>query len=133
MNVNGKVYAARTIALTVGMALASAAHGQMSSANIGFAVATANNQVYIGGQVIGPIPPDYPYLGGDGDSFLQAFNQNGKLQWTAEFLSLIHISMLDLNGNQIWLEQFGTPYADRGWGIATDSTGIYVTGRTRCV
>jgi len=109
MNVNGKVYAARTIALTVGMALASAAHGQMSSANIGFAVATANNQVYIGGQVIGPIPPDYPYLGGDGDSFLQAFNQNGKLQWTAEF---------------------GSTAQDRVLGVAADATGVYAAGFT---
>ena len=265
----------------MGLAFGAAAQAQDQSSDIAFAVSTGNKQVYIGGQAVGPIPPNQTYQGGAGDSFLQAFNQNGKLQWTAEFGSSgqdwangvasdstgvyaagltgepgfagqtyyggtdaylakysltgtqlwLHefgtagddrlqaavsdgtyvyvtgyasaylygqpfageedciaqkwdqngnllwttefgtpgtercygiavnsmgvfvtgrtdgtfsgqksegeedalVTMLDLNGNQIWLEQFGTPYADRGWGIATDSTGIYVTGRTEGV
>jgi len=40
------------------------------------------------------------------------------------------VTMFDLDGNQIWLTQFGTPSDERGWGISLDSTGVYVTGRT---
>jgi hypothetical protein len=40
------------------------------------------------------------------------------------------VTMFDLNGNQVWLTQFGTSADERGWGISIDSTGLYVTGRT---
>jgi len=35
------------------------------------------------------------------------------------------------DGTKEWVKQIGTPFSDRGWGIATDSSGyIYITGFT---
>ena len=37
----------------------------------------------------------------------------------------------DTNGNQLWLRQFGTVYADAAFGVAVDPSGnVYVTGYT---
>lgn len=36
----------------------------------------------------------------------------------------------DLDGNELWTTQFGTDAFDRAWSLATDGTGLYVTGVT---
>jgi hypothetical protein len=151
-------------ALLAFLALAGVAHAQDQSKDIGFAVNTGNKQVYIGGQATGPIPPNQPYLGGNGDSFLQAFNQNGKLQWTAEFGSRgadwvngvasdstgvyaagvtgapgiagqtyyggtdAYFAKYSLTGQQLWMYEFGTAGDDRLQAAVSDGTYIYVTG-----
>lgn len=40
------------------------------------------------------------------------------------------IRKYDANGNEIWTRQFGSLGADYAEGVAADSSGIYVTGRT---
>jgi hypothetical protein len=99
----------RALSIAGALALAAAAHAQTASNDIGFAIATANNQVYLGGQAEGPILPTLPYLGGGGDSFLQAYNQIGRLLWTVEF---------------------GSSAQDRVLGVAADATGVYGGGFT---
>lgn len=81
--------------------------GGQKTADIGYAVYTANSQVYIAGQVPGAIPGQ-TYFGAN-DAFVQAFNQNGKLLWSA---------------------QLGTSQNDVAYGVAADSTGVYVGGVT---
>jgi hypothetical protein len=41
------------------------------------------------------------------------------------------IRKYDFNGNVLWTRQFGTPEQDQALGVATDGTGVYVTGRTQ--
>jgi len=36
----------------------------------------------------------------------------------------------DLDGNELWTVQFGTDGPDQAWSLATDGTGLYVTGVT---
>jgi hypothetical protein len=72
-----------------------------------YGIAVNANGVYIAGRTNGTFPGQTNYGG------IDAF-----------------VTMFDLNGNQIWLTQFGTPADERGWGISLDSTGIYITGRT---
>ncbi len=155
----------RALAFAIALAFAGAAHAQHESPDLGFAIATANNQVYIGGQAVGSIPPSYPYLGGDGDSFLQAYDQNGNLLWTAEYGSTAqdrvlgvaadatgvyaggftmgamtgqkfygstdaYVAKYSLTGEQLWLHEFGGPGVDRVQAAASDGTYLYVTGYT---
>jgi hypothetical protein len=149
----------------LGLFLATAAHAQHQSSDIGFAASAGNNQVYIGGQVVGPIPGGNPYLGGDGDSFIQAYDQNGNLQWTAEFGSTAqdrvlgiasdttgvyaggftmgpitgqtyggstdaYIVKYSLTGQQLWMHEFGGPAVDRIQAVANDGKYTYATGYT---
>jgi hypothetical protein len=102
-------YYSRALAVVLGLSAAVLARAQHQSADVGFAANTGNNQVYIGGQAVGPIPPNNPYLGGNGDSFIQAYDQSGNLQWTAEY---------------------GSTAQDRVLGIASDDTGVYAGGFT---
>jgi hypothetical protein len=37
----------------------------------------------------------------------------------------------DLDGNELWTSQFGTNKYDHAWSLATDGTGLYVTGITQ--
>jgi hypothetical protein len=140
---------------------------QHQSSDVAFAVAAANNEVYIGGQAVGPIPPagQNTYLGGNGDSFLQAYDQNGNLQWTAEYGSPeqdrvlgvaadatgvyaggftmgamtgqtfygstdAYVAKFSLTGQQLWLHEFGGKNVDRVQAVASDGTYLYVTGYT---
>ena len=49
-------------------------------------------------------------------------NQGGDDAWVARF---------DANGNQLWLQQLGTPDRDNCYGIATDNFGhVYLAGTT---
>lgn len=101
---------------------------------------------------------------GSNDAYIRKYGQNGQVFWTVQFGTSgddraygvavdstgvyvtgrtsgvfpgqtalggldAFVTKFDTNGNQIWLKQFGSPDDDRGWGIATDSTGIYVAGR----
>lgn len=104
-----------------------------------------------------------PNLGND-DAYIRKFDQKGNIIWTVQFGSAgedrgygvavdstgvymtgrtdgtlpgqtnlggldAYVTKFDVNGNQLWIRQFGSPEDDRGWGIGTDSTGIYVVGR----
>jgi hypothetical protein len=111
MSMKSRNDGAHTLAVFMGLCSTVAAYAQHQSSDIGFAVVAANNQVYIGGQAVGPIPPkgQNSYLGGEGDSFLQAYDQNGNLLWTAEY---------------------GSPEQDRVLGVAADATGVYAAGFT---
>lgn len=88
---------------------AAALYGQggVHSGDIAYAVATANNQVYVGGQVVGAIPGQTAF--GDNDGFIQAYTPNGKHLWSA---------------------QFGTSARDVVNGVAADATGVYAAGLT---
>jgi hypothetical protein len=37
----------------------------------------------------------------------------------------------DLDGDELWTSQFGTNKYDHAWSLATDGTGLYVTGITQ--
>jgi hypothetical protein len=168
MNTKHRVIGARELALALGLAaLSGSAYAQHQSSDIGFAVTTANNEVYIGGQAVGPIPPSgqNTYLGGNGDSFLQAYSPNGQLLWTAEYGSPeqdrvlgvaadatgvyaagftmgamtgqtfygatdAYVAKFSLTGQQLWLHEFGGPNVDRVQAAASDGTYLYVTGYT---
>jgi hypothetical protein len=168
MNENCKVFCARALAVIAGLTVLSfGAFAQHQSSDIGFAVATANNAVYIGGQAVGPIPPSGQniYLGGNGDSFLQAYDPNGDLLWTAEYGSTAqdrvlgvaadatgvyaggftmgamtgqkfygatdaYVAKYSLTGQQLWLHEFGGPGVDRVQAVASDGTYLYTTGYT---
>ena len=40
------------------------------------------------------------------------------------------LSARGLDGGELWTTQFGTDASDRAWSLATDGTGLYVTGVT---
>src|SRR5206468_6346964 len=40
------------------------------------------------------------------------------------------VSARGLDGAGLWTTQFGTDASDRAWSLATDGTGLYVTGET---
>lgn len=77
------------------------------SLNNAYSLAVANNQVYIGGHVRGALPGFTD--NGNYDAFVQAYDQNGNLLWSA---------------------QFGSSAEDEINGVAADSTGVYVAGYT---
>lgn len=133
------------------------------SPDTAFGVATANNQVYIGGQVSGAIAGQQAF--GKSDAFVQAYDQNGNVLWTSElgtsakdevngvgadstgvyvggltegafpgqsFLGAtdLFVAKYDLNGNQLWLHEYGTTGLDRIQAGASDGTYFYVAGYT---
>jgi hypothetical protein len=155
------------LAFTLGLSASAIAYAQHQSADVAFAAFTANNQVYIGGQAVGAIPPvgQNTYLGGEGDSFLQAYDQNGNLLWTAEYGSPeqdrvlgvaadatgvyaagfsmgamtgqqfygatdAYVAKFSLTGEQLWMHQFGGPAVDRLQAATSDGAYLYVTGYT---
>ena len=63
--------------------------------------------LYVSGWTEGTLPGQTS-AGGD-DGFLRAY---------------------DLDGNELWTTQFGTDAYDHAWSLATDGTGLYVTGVT---
>lgn len=69
-------------------------------------LATAD-AVYVSGWTDGTLPGQVTAGGSDG--FLSAY---------------------DLDGGGLWTTQFGTDASDRAWSLATDGTGLYVTGVT---
>jgi hypothetical protein len=165
MQVRRSANSAPALAVVLGLTATFVAQAQHQSPDIGFAASTGNNQVYIGGQVTGPIPPNNPYEGGDGDSFIQAYDQNGNLLWTAEYGSTAqdrvlgiasdptgvyaggftmgpmgnnkfggstdaYLAKYSLTGKQLWLHDFGGPAVDRIQAVASDGKYEYVTGYT---
>jgi hypothetical protein len=168
MNMKNEIAFVRALALVIGLVvLSGAAFAQHQSSDVGFAVTAGNNQVYVGGQVTGPIPPkaQNSYLGGNGDSFIQAYDQNGNVLWTAEYGSTAqdrvlgiaadstgvytggftmgaitgqkfygstdaYVAKYSLTGQQLWLHEFGGPGVDRIQAVATDGTYLYTTGYT---
>ena len=167
MDVRHKIGWARALAFAIALSGASAAYAQHQSPDVGFAVTTGNNEVYVGGQVVGPIPPagQNTYLGGNGDSFLQAYDQSGNVKWTAEFGSVAqdrvlgvaadstgvyaggftmgamtgqtfygatdaYVAKYSLTGQQLWMHEFGGPGVDRVQAVASNGTYLYVTGYT---
>jgi hypothetical protein len=40
----------------------------------------------------------------------------------------VYVRKYDLEGNELWTRQFGTAAYDYGWGIAVDTSGVYVVG-----
>jgi hypothetical protein len=73
------------------------------------AVATDGTGVYVVGRTQGNIVPN-TRVGNDDDAFIRRY---------------------DANGTEVWTRQFGTTDNERASGVATDSTGIYVTGTTQ--
>ena len=71
------------------------------------AVAVDGNGVYVTGQANGTLPGQTP-AGGD-DVFVRKY---------------------DLGGNEVWTRQFGSSSGDQGYGIAVDTSGVYVVGQT---
>ena len=69
-------------------------------------LATAD-AVYVSGWTDGTLPDEATAGGSDG--FLTAH---------------------DLDGGELWTTQFGTDAPDQAWSLATDGTGLYVTGVT---
>ena len=70
-------------------------------------VATADGYVYVGGHTQGALPGQNHL--GSSDAFVRKY---------------------DVDGNELWTRQFGTPEGERVGGIFADATGVYVTGDT---
>lgn len=71
------------------------------------AVAVDGNGVYVTGQVSGTLPGQTPAGGDD-----------------------VVVRKYDLAGNEVWTRQFGTSGGDQAYGIAADTSGVYVLGVT---
>jgi hypothetical protein len=78
-----------------------------SSDDYAYAVAVDNSGVYIAGSAGDSI--DWGMALGESDAFVRKY---------------------DLDGNEQWTRQFGSPALDRATSIAVDSSGIYVAGNT---
>lgn len=81
--------------------------GQSTAPTTGFAVATYGGVIYVAGETSGHLGTTKSY--GGHDAFVVAYDQNG---------------------NQLWINQFGTSEEDRALAVAVDSTGIYAAGLT---
>ena len=127
------------------------------------AVAVDATGVYVVGTINGALPGQTS--GGLADSFVRKYNTNGTEQWTRQFGSTTddgaygvavdstgvyvvgyiygtlpgqtsagfadaYVRKYDANGNIIWTRQFGSTTDDGAGGVAVDSTGVYVVGRT---
>jgi hypothetical protein len=77
-------------------------------ADIAYGVATDATGIYVVGVVTGALPGQ-SYAGGSGDAFVRKY---------------------DASGTEKWTRQFGTSGDDCAYGVAIDSTGIYVAGVT---
>ena len=82
-----------------------------------FAVATDNNgNIYTGGHTLGS-------LAGPNKNLLLPNNAPSTDSFIVKF---------DSNGNQQWIQQFGTEYLDDNWGVATDKDGnVFAGGNTK--
>ena len=78
-----------------------------TGADIAGAAAVDGAGVYVTGKVAGALPGQ-TRVGGD-DVFIRKY---------------------DLAGNETWTRQFGTVDNEQGFGIAVDTSGVYVTGTT---
>ena len=65
--------------------------------------------LYIAGYVAGSLPGQTGHGGADVDAFVRKY---------------------DFTGNELWTRQFGTADADKAFGVAADTSGIYVMGET---
>ncbi|MBI2688114.1 MAG: SBBP repeat-containing protein [Acidobacteria bacterium] len=74
----------------------------------GSAAAVDATGLYVAGWVTGALPGQ-SFTGSGNDAFVRKY---------------------DFNGNELWTRQFGTLDPVRAYGIAVDSSGIYVTGDT---
>jgi PKD repeat protein len=70
-------------------------------------VCAAGGGIYIVGYMTGGYPGQPTY--GGADVFIQKY---------------------DVDGNEIWTRQYGTPFSDSATSIAADLTGVYITGKT---
>lgn len=62
------------------------------------------------------------YVAGGTNGNLKGSNAGSYDAWVAKY---------DRNGNQVWIQQFGTPEYDKAFSIAVNSTGqVYVSGST---
>lgn len=65
---------------------------------------------------------DNVFLAGYTDNNLEGTNAGSFDAWVAKY---------DINGNQVWIQQFGTPKLDQAQNITSDNFGsLYVTGGT---
>jgi hypothetical protein len=71
------------------------------------AVAVDASGVYVAGRTFGTLPGQTS--AGESDAFVRKY---------------------DVDGNQVWTRQFGTSSVDVASGIAADTSGVYVAGRT---
>jgi len=82
-----------------------------STLDRGIGIAADDSGVYVVGQMVVPLPADF----GNIDGFVRK---------------------LDLDGNELWIRQFGTfnafglSAADAATGVAVDASGVYVVGYT---
>lgn len=117
-----------------------------SSGDRANAVAVDATGVYVGGSAA-------DLLG-----FLRKFDSNGNLLWARFPLTLTPLShhnvralaadgsslfaagvfseqsfvrKYETNGNELWSRQFGTSFFESAFGVATDSSGVYVAGATQ--
>jgi uncharacterized protein (TIGR03437 family) len=65
--------------------------------------------VYVAGRTAGALPGQTSGSLGQDDGFLRKY---------------------DLNGSELWTRQFGTSSSDRIYGVAADTSGVYVAGYT---
>ena len=73
----------------------------------GWGPLVVDSVLYVSGWTAGTLPGEMSAGGGDG--FVRAY---------------------DLDGNELWTTQFGTSEEDHAWSLASDATGLYVTGFT---
>ena len=67
----------------------------------------------------------------DDNIFLTGYT-NGNLGGTNAGSFDAWVSRFDTDGNQVWIQQYGTPEFDQGYGISTDNAGnLYATGITQ--
>lgn len=127
----------------------------------GWGIGVDANAVYVTGRTEGAFP-NQAYLGDD-DAYFAQFDLNGNQVWLDEFGNVdfnrgtaaatdatgaygvgltdgalpgqtskgsrdCYVRKWDTGGNVLWTVQFGSPGYDTCWGVATDSTGVYVSG-----
>jgi hypothetical protein len=76
--------------------------------DIAFGVDLEGNSIYVAGDVAGLLPSQPSYAGGPADAFVRRY---------------------DLNGKELWTQQFGTTGFDRAIRVAADATRVLVVGR----
>lgn len=77
--------------------------------DIAYGAAVDSTGLYVAGQFAGVLPGQTGNGAGNVDGFVRKY---------------------DFSGNELWTRQFGTVDADEVFGIAVDSSGVYVMGDT---
>ena len=72
-----------------------------------FGVAAGASGVYVAGRTFGALP--FQTSAGDEDAFVRKY---------------------DLNGTELWTRQFGSAIHDQAFGVAADTSGVYMGGTT---